>query len=102
MLRSPMPGWGIESEFLREAGPMDVAFSGGETVPALGIRTYRIGVDASARASHGAALQLALDSGVRVIDTAEMYADGGAEGVVGAALRAGPRDKAFVATTVSP
>jgi diketogulonate reductase-like aldo/keto reductase len=81
---------------------MDVAFSGGETVPALGIGTYRMGEVASARASEVAALQLALDSGVRVIDTAEMYADGGAEGVVGAALSGGRRDKAFVVSKVLP
>jgi diketogulonate reductase-like aldo/keto reductase len=59
------------------------------------------------RAREVATLQLALDSpvidlGVRLIDTAEMYANGGAEEVVGAALRGGRRDKAFVVTKVLP
>lgn len=36
-----------------------------------------------------------LDLGLRLIDTAEMYADGGAEKVVGEAL-AGRRDEAFL------
>ncbi len=81
---------------------MDVALTDGATVPALGIGTYRMGERASARASEVAALQFALDSGVRVIDTAEMYADGGAERLVGAALSGGRRDKAFVVSKVLP
>lgn len=81
---------------------MDVAFPDGETVPALGIGTYRMGESARAREREVATLQLALDAGVRVIDTAEMYGDGGAESVVGAALRGGRRDKAFIVTKVLP
>jgi diketogulonate reductase-like aldo/keto reductase len=81
---------------------MDVSFPGGTTVPPLGIGTYRMGESARSRDHEIAALQLALDSGVRVIDTAEMYADGGAERVVGAALAGGRRDSAFVVTKVLP
>ena len=81
---------------------MDVAFPDGETVPALGIGSYRMGESAQAREREVATLQLALDVGVRLIDTAEMYGDGGAESVVGAALRGGRRHKAFVVTKVLP
>jgi diketogulonate reductase-like aldo/keto reductase len=81
---------------------MDVRFPDGETVPALGIGTYRMGETAAAREREIGALQLALDAGVRVVDTAEMYADGGAERIVGAALRGGRRDKAFVVSKVLP
>jgi len=79
---------------------MNVTFSDGEAVPALGIGTYRMGESAHAREREVATLQLALDLGLRVIDTAEMYADGGAENVVGEALRGGRRSKAFVVTKV--
>jgi diketogulonate reductase-like aldo/keto reductase len=81
---------------------MDVRFPDGETVPALGAGTYRMGETAAAREREIGALQLALDAGVRVVDTAEMYADGGAERIVGAALRGGRRDQAFVVTKVLP
>ena len=81
---------------------MMATFADGATVPALGIGTYRMGESASLREPEIAALQLALDLGVRVIDTAEMYADGGAERVVGAALSGGRRDQAFVVSKVRP
>jgi diketogulonate reductase-like aldo/keto reductase len=81
---------------------MNVTFADGVTVPALGIGTYRMGESRRLREREIATLQLALDSGVRVVDTAEMYADGGAEEVVGAALRGGRRDKAFIVTKVLP
>ncbi len=47
------------------------------------------------------ALQQGLDLGMTLIDTAEMYADGGAEEVVGRAL-AGRRDAAFVVSKAYP
>jgi diketogulonate reductase-like aldo/keto reductase len=81
---------------------MNVAFPDGRSVPALGIGTYRMGESARVREQEIATLQIAIDAGVRVIDTAEMYADGGAETLVGAALRGGRRDKAFVVTKVLP
>jgi diketogulonate reductase-like aldo/keto reductase len=80
---------------------MDVSFPDGASVPALGMGTYRMGESGRLREQEVATLQLGLDSGLRLIDTAEMYADGGAEKVVGAALR-GRRDKAFVVTKVLP
>ncbi len=81
---------------------MEVTFPDGEAVPALGIGTYRMGESAQTRGREVAALQLAVDAGVRVIDTAEMYADGGAESVVGEALRGERRRRAFVVTKVLP
>jgi len=81
---------------------MDVSFPDGETVPALGLGTYRMGESSRSREQEIATLQLGLDSGVRVVDTAEMYGDGGAERVVGEALRGGRRDKAFIVTKVLP
>jgi len=48
-----------------------------------------------------AALRVGLDLGMTLIDTAEMYADGGAERLVGEAI-AGRRDQVFLVSKVLP
>ncbi len=78
-----------------------VALPGGERVPALGQGTWFMGEGRSARKQEVAALQAGLDLGLTLIDTAEMYAEGGAEEVVGEAL-AGRRAQAFVVSKVYP
>jgi diketogulonate reductase-like aldo/keto reductase len=74
---------------------------GGERVPVLGQGTYRMGEDRACRRREVAALRTGLELGMTVIDTAEMYADGGAERVVGEAIR-GRRDDVFLITKVYP
>lgn len=59
----------------------------GTIVPALGLGTWRMGEHGRTRAAEIAAVRVAIEIGYRLIDTAEMYGDGGAEEVVGAALR---------------
>jgi len=54
--------------------------------PALGLGTWRMGERARERRAEVSAVRLALEMGYRLIDTAEMYGDGGAEAVVGEAL----------------
>jgi diketogulonate reductase-like aldo/keto reductase len=78
-----------------------VRFPSGVTVPALGQGTWKMGESRARRKEEVAALRLGLDLGMTVIDTAEMYADGGAETVVGEAI-AGRRDEAFVVSKVLP
>jgi diketogulonate reductase-like aldo/keto reductase len=78
-----------------------ISLPSGETVPALGQGTWYMGENGRKRADEVRALQLGLDLGMRLIDTAEMYADGGAEEVTGEALR-GRRDKAFLVSKVLP
>jgi len=78
-----------------------VAFADGATVPALGQGTWYMGEDAGARAREADALRLGLDLGMTLVDTAEMYADGGAEEVVGDAVD-GRRDDAFIVSKVYP
>ncbi|MFX8836735.1 aldo/keto reductase, partial [Acinetobacter baumannii] len=56
---------------------------------------------AAARAAEVTALRLGLDLGMTLIDTAEMYAEGGAERVVGEAI-AGRRDGVFLVSKVYP
>ena len=74
---------------------------GGETIPVLGQGTWRMGEDKSKRPSEVAALRTGIELGMNLIDTAELYADGGAERVVGEAI-AGRRDQVFVVTKFYP
>jgi len=85
-----------------------VTFPGNVQLSSLGLGTWRMGEDGARRAREIAAVRAALETGWRVIDTAEMYGDGGAEEVVGAALagalRGGSltRDEVFVVSKVYP
>jgi diketogulonate reductase-like aldo/keto reductase len=63
--------------------------------------TWHMGESAAARAAEIAALRLGLDLGLNLIDTAEMYGEGGAEEVVGEAIR-GRRDEVFLVTKFYP
>ena len=78
-----------------------VTLATGETVPALGFGTWRMGERGGDRAAELAALRLGLDLGLTLIDTAEMYGDGRSEELVGEAIR-GRRDEAFVVTKFYP
>ena len=78
-----------------------VTLKSGEKVPVLGIGTWRMGERRSERAAEIAALKLALDLGIRLIDTAEMYGEGGAEEILSEAL-AGRRDEIFLVSKVYP
>lgn len=78
-----------------------IALARGESVPVLGQGTWGWGEDPSRRGDEVAALRTGLDLGMTLVDTAEMYADGGAEEVLGEAL-AGRRDAAFVVSKVLP
>ena len=73
----------------------------GEVVPRLGMGTWHMGERANNRAAEVAALRLGLDHGMNLIDTAEMYGDGGAESVVGEAIH-GWRDGIFVVSKFYP
>jgi diketogulonate reductase-like aldo/keto reductase len=73
----------------------------GTAIPALGQGTWHMGESRAALGREVAALRLGLDLGMTLIDTAEMYADGGAEEVVGEAI-AGRRDEVFLVSKVYP
>lgn len=73
----------------------------GAEMPILGQGTWRMGESASRREAEIAALRLGFDLGMTLVDTAEMYADGEAERVVGEAL-AGRREEVFVVSKVLP
>ncbi len=73
----------------------------GEPVPILGQGTWFMGDDARKRKDEIAALKLGIDLGLTLIDTAEMYANGGAEEVVAEAIE-GRRGEVFVVSKVLP
>jgi diketogulonate reductase-like aldo/keto reductase len=77
-----------------------VRFPDGVAVPALGQGTWRMG-ERGDRRREADALRLGLDLGLTLIDTAEMYGEGGAEEVVAEAI-AGRRDEAFLVSKVYP
>ncbi len=70
-------------------------------VPILGLGTWGLGERRTSGAQVVAALRLGLDLGMKLIDTAEMYGDGGAEEVVGEAVR-GRRNDVFIVSKVYP
>lgn len=70
-------------------------------VPALGLGSWHMGEDAGAHNDEVRALQAGVDRGMTLIDTAEMYANGGAEEVIGEAIR-GRRDQVFIVSKVLP
>jgi diketogulonate reductase-like aldo/keto reductase len=78
-----------------------VTLPDGTRVPALGQGTWRMGENARARKAEVAALRLGIELGLTLIDTAEMYGEGGAEEVVGEAIK-GRRDGLFIVSKVYP
>ena len=82
-------------------GVRTVALPSGEAVPVLGQGTWGMGERNNRRGEEIAALRLGLDLGMTLIDTAEMYGEGGAEEVVGEAI-AGRRTEVFLVSKVLP
>ena len=72
-----------------------------ESVPVLGQGTWRMGESKRAHANEVAALRLGIELGMTLIDSAEMYGEGGAEKVVADAIE-GRRDRVFIVTKVYP
>jgi diketogulonate reductase-like aldo/keto reductase len=78
-----------------------VTLKSGDKVPVLGLGTWRMGERKGERAAEVAAIRLGLELGITLIDTAEMYGDGGAEEAIAEAI-AGRRDGLFVVSKVYP
>ncbi len=73
----------------------------GQQLPVIGQGTWRMGEDPAQRAREVRALREGVDLGLCLIDTAEMYGEGGAEHVVGEAI-AGRREQVFLVSKVYP
>jgi diketogulonate reductase-like aldo/keto reductase len=78
-----------------------VAFPNGIAVPALGQGTWNMGEKPPEARREIDSLRAGLDLGMTLIDTAEMYAEGGAEKITGEAIR-GRRDEVFLVSKVYP
>jgi len=73
----------------------------GAVMPNLGLGTWRMGENDATRGEEVAALRLGLELGLGLIDTAEMYGDGGAEAVVADAIE-GRREELVLVSKVLP
>jgi diketogulonate reductase-like aldo/keto reductase len=73
----------------------------GAKMPVFGIGTWRMGESARRRPQELEAVKYAIELDYPMIDTAEMYGDGGAEEIIGEAL-AGRRSLPFIVSKVYP
>ncbi|MGB3765068.1 MAG: aldo/keto reductase [Phormidesmis sp.] len=73
----------------------------GQKLPAFGMGTWRMGENAQRRQQEIAALRRGMELGVTLIDTAEMYGEGGAEEVVAEAV-GDRRSQVFLVSKVYP
>ncbi len=73
----------------------------GRDIPALGIGTWNMGESNAEEAQEVASIRKAVELGMTVVDTAEMYADGRSEEIVGKAI-ADLRDEVFLVSKVYP
>ena len=78
-----------------------VKLPNGAEVPALGQGTWAMGEDAGYAKAEIESLKVGIDLGMTLIDTAEMYAGGGAEEIVGQAIK-GRRGEVFIVSKVYP
>ncbi|WP_137898770.1 aldo/keto reductase [Sphingomonas sp. 2SG] len=78
-----------------------IALPDGTHIPALGQGSWMMAEDPARRAEEIAALRAGIDLGLTLIDTAEMYADGESERLVGEAI-AGRRDGVFLVSKAYP
>jgi diketogulonate reductase-like aldo/keto reductase len=78
-----------------------IALPLGQTIPALGMGTWQMGESSDQRQREVASLRHGIDLGMTLIDTAEMYGEGGAEEVVGEAI-APNRSSVFLVSKVYP
>jgi diketogulonate reductase-like aldo/keto reductase len=85
------------------SGPLihRVSLPEGESVPALGQGTWKMGEERGRRTQEIAALRAGIGLGMTLIDTAEMYGEGRTEELVGEAV-AGLRDEVFIVSKAYP
>ncbi|MGF1591450.1 MAG: aldo/keto reductase [Pleurocapsa sp.] len=73
----------------------------GREIPILGQGTWRLGEKASQKQAEVNALRLGIDLGMTLIDTAEMYGEGGAEKIVAEAI-SGCREEVYLVSKFYP
>ncbi|NWJ26614.1 aldo/keto reductase [Rhizobium sp. RM] len=78
-----------------------VSLPSGKEIPALGLGTWNMGEQRAGETQEIRSIRKAIDVGMTLIDTAEMYADGRSEEVVGKAIT-GRRDEVFLVSKIYP
>ncbi|MFK0384502.1 aldo/keto reductase [Agrobacterium sp. NPDC090273] len=78
-----------------------VSLPSGKEIPALGLGTWNMGEQRAGETQEIRSIRKAIDVGMTLIDTAEMYADGKSEEVVGKAIT-GRRDEVFLVSKIYP
>jgi diketogulonate reductase-like aldo/keto reductase len=73
----------------------------GTLLPSLGLGTWKMGENARTASQEVESLKRGLNLGMTLIDTAEMYGEGGAELITGKAIE-GRRDEVFLVSKVYP
>lgn len=79
----------------------EIAIPNHRAMPVMGLGTWRFGEDRARHAEELRVIRQAIDLGVTLIDTAEIYGQGGSERVVGEAI-AGQRDGLYLVSKVAP
>jgi len=92
----------MESKQVEETKMRTLRLPSGRPIPVLGQGTWGMGEDRFERPGEIAALRYGISLGLTLIDTAEMYGDGGAEELIGEAIRDIPRRKIFLVGKVLP
>ena len=88
-------------DVMANASMPTVALPDGTAVPQLGQGTWTMGEHKGRASAEASALSIGFELGMTLVDTAEMYGDGGAEEVVARAMT-GRRDALFVVSKVYP
>jgi len=78
-----------------------VTLPSGRSIPVLGMGTWQMGERSRDRQTEVNALKRGMELGINLIDTAEMYGEGGAEEVISEAI-AGRREQIFLVSKVYP
>lgn len=79
-----------------------VMLTDGTFVDNMGIGTWYMGDSKSTREEEIACIKYALDNGIKLIDTAEMYGNGNSERLIGEAIKGYDRKKLFIVSKVLP
>ena len=80
----------------------NLSLKDGSTMPRLGLGTWFLGEQFRYQSRELQAVKRGLEQGIRMIDTAEMYGDGGAETIVGKAIQDVDRTQLYLVSKVYP
>lgn len=79
----------------------NLSLPSGRAMPVFGVGTWRMGESARVRSDEVKAVRAAIERGITLIDTAEMYGDGEAENIVADAMGS-QREELFIVSKVLP